>query len=693
MDRINPVRSKALIAIFAAVLCFFAFRLYVLQIYETGGKVDNTTVYTIRTTVKAARGEILDRNGNVLVGNRATYSILINHFVLTGSKDPNGSLLRLVDLCNAMGIDYTDHFPVTRERPFTYTLENYNSTWQGYFQTFLHERGELDSDISAPLLIQTLRKSYDIPAEWTDEQARLVIGLRYELTLRNHTNLPVYIFIDDARDEDLSAILELNTPGLNLEPSTKREYYTPYAAHILGFVGPMDKAQWDYYKTVDGYEMDAEVGQDGLEEAFEEYLHGVDGVRVDEVTKDGTVIRSYYKKEPKAGNNVELTIDINLQSAAEEQLAATITRLQSNEDPDAAGKKAEGGAAVAIDVATGEVLACASYPTYDLDTYFENYTEILNAKHNPLFNRALDAAYPPGSTYKMSMVIAGINNNIINSTETITDQGVFTAYKGFSPKCLAYTRNGGTHGSINAMEALCVSCNYYFYELGNRMSIDTMDATAKSLGLGELTGVELSEKKGYRANPENRALLHTGDDANWYAADRIMASIGQSDNQFTPMQLAVYTSTLANRGTRLKATFLRRVVSPDYRTLLLENKRQVMSTTEISDDAYAAYTQGMRAVVTGTGIHNGTARNVFGNYPIEVCAKTGTAQTGNTNTNTDNGAFVCYAPASAPKIAIAVYGEKVGSGSAMGEVARAVTDIYFGVDEIGDVTVEENQLS
>lgn len=696
MERMKPLRSKALIAIFLAILCFFAYRLYVLQIYETGGVVDNTTTYSVITTVKAARGEILDRNGNVLVGNRATYSMTINHYVLTGSEDPNNSILSLVELCNQLGVEYTDHFPITRERPFTYTLDQYNSSWQRYFQTFLKERGDLDSDISAPLLIQTLRESYDIPETWTDEQARLVIGIRYELTLRNHTNLPVYVFIEDANDNDLSAILELNVPGLRVEPSTVREYYTPYAAHILGFVGSMNATQWEHYKEIDGYAMDTKVGQDGLEEAFEEYLHGVDGERVDEVTKDGTVIRSYYKREPRAGNNVEITIDINLQAAAEEQLATTMQNLRNSEDPKAAGLNAEGAAAVAVDTRTGEVLACASYPTYDLSSYFTNYNEILNADFKPLFNRALDATYPPGSTYKMSMVVASINNHVIGSTDTIVDKGVFSEYadSGFAPKCLVYSRGGGTHGAINAMEALCVSCNYYFYDLANRMSIKTMDETAKGLGLGELTGVEISEKKGYRANEATRKILHTGDSANWYVADRIMAAIGQSDNQFTPMQLAMYTSTLANRGTRMKATFLKRVVSADYRSLLQKNSPTVLSTMEISDEAYNAYFQGMRMVVTqNTGDLLGTARNVFGpNYPVEICAKTGTAQRDNTK-ESDNGAFVCFAPASAPQIAIAVYGEKVGSGSAMGEVAKAITDLYFGVDAIGDVVVEENQLS
>jgi len=690
MERVTHRRAHFLVIILAVLLIFFAFQLYNLQIFQTGGVVDNTTTYTTKTRVKATRGDILDRNGNVLVGNRASYDLVINHYVLTSSDTPNESLLQLVELCQKLGIAYTDHFPITQERPFTYTLDQYNSTWQKYFQIFLRQRGELDSDISAPLLIQALRKSYLIPEEWTDEQARLVIGIRYELTLRNHTNLSNFIFIADADDEDLSAILELHVPGLNVEASTVREYYTDYAAHIIGFVGSMDKDQWEYYKTIDGYEMDAEVGQSGLEKAFERYLHGVDGIRVDEVTKDGTVIRSYYDKVPQSGNNVELTIDINLQMAAEDQLAVTIEELKTNEDEEAPGKDVEGGAVVAMEVGTGDILACASYPTYDLSTYFEDYNSILEAEGNPLYNRALQAAYPPGSTYKVSMVIAGINSHTIDSQYPIVDRGVYRKYDNFSPKCLTYTRTGGTHGSINASQALCVSCNYFFYELGDMIPLSAMDETARALGLGEPTGIELAEITGYRANKETKKLLHPeGDQSGWYAADQVLAAIGQSDNQFTPMQLCVYASTLATRGTRYRATFLNRVVSTDYRSLVLENKPEILSTLEISDDAYLAYTQGMRMAVTEYG---GTANKIFGNYPIEVSAKTGTAQTGIRNTS-DNGAFICYAPSSQPQIAVSVYGEKAGGGSTMGPVAKAIFDIYFEVGEIGHVNVYENQMS
>ena len=693
MERITRMRAGILLAFLALVIFFFGFKLYDLQVIQTGGKVDNTTVYTTLTRVKAARGDILDRNGNKLVSNRASYDLVFNHYVILSSKNPNESILRLVKLCQAQGIEYTDHFPISATRPFRYELENYTSAWQNYFQDFLHERGELDSDITAPLLIRRLRDIYDIPEEWSDEDARLVLGVRYELTLRNSgvAPLPNYIFIEDVTDSALSYILELHVPGLRVEESTIREYHTEYAAHILGYVGAMTPEQWEtIYKDLPNYPLDAMVGQSGFELAYEQHLHGIDGTRVDETTRDGTVVRSWYKVEPQAGNHVEVSIDLSLQMIGEDALAKTIADLKNPDlNPSGDGADAEGAALVAIDVKTGQILVCASYPTYNLSNLREDWDEILNTDYDPLVNRALNAVYPPGSTYKMSMAVAAINAGIITSTSNIYDKGIFTKYEGFSPTCLRYTTNGTTHGDINVMQALKHSCNYFFYELGDKITLNAMDSTAKGFGLGEKTGVELSEKVGHRANAESKALYEEGYNASWVKGDQILAAIGQSHNLFSPMQLCVYASTLANEGNRYSATFLNRVVSSDYRSLVLENLPKLLSTMEISTDALYAYKTGMQMVAHEAG---GTAYNYFRNYPINVCAKTGTAEHGGGKTASDHGAFLCYAPAEDPQIAIVVYGEKAGHGSTLAGVAKAMLDVYFDVDEIGDVVTGENQI-
>ena len=694
MERITRFRAMIMLSLILALILFLGGRLYYLQIIETGGQVDNTTTFTTATLVRAARGSITDRKGNVLVGNRASYDLVLNHYVLTNSEDPNGSLLELVALCRELGIEYTEHFPLTQSAPFQYTLSEQNSSWQRHFQLVLENR-DLDSDITAPLLFRELRDRYGIPAEWSDEDARAVLGLRYELSLRtlSGTGLPNYIFLTDVSNEDLAAISELNIPGMMVEASTVREYYTEYAAHVLGYVGAMSPEQWEYYQTVDkvpdiaDYLMDAEVGQSGFELAFEEYLHCIDGWRYDEFTADGTIINTWYDPAPIAGNNVEVTLDLACQIAGEEEMARVFSELAAGDDD---GHDVQGGAVVAIDVKTGQILACASYPTYDLNTFFEEYDNLLAAEQNPLLNRALTGLYPPGSTYKMSMVIAGIDNGFITAETPIEDEGRWWVNDEFALTCLEWSSSDGrrTHGVLTAAEALKHSCNYFFYQLGSWMDERFTDPIAKGLGLGESTGVELFEYTGYRANAETKAQLYGEDSGYFLEVDRLQSSIGQSDNLFTPLQLCVYTSTLANQGVRYRATFLNRVLSADYKTLVYEQLGEVMSTVKISDDAYKTVVQGMTMVTSESG---GTAYYTFHDYPITVAAKTGTAQTGYTDAS-DNGSFVCFAPADDPQIAIAVYGERAGHGSSVAAVARAILDAYFNIGQGAATTPGENTL-
>lgn len=719
MERISRFRAGMFLGLFAFILLLYSFRLYKLQIIDTKGNTDNTQVYSTITTVRAARGDILDRNGNVLVGNRASYNLVFNHYVTKSNPNCNQALYTLVQKCRELGITYSDHFPVSTSRPFVYTLTDFTTTWQNNFQLFMVDRG-LDSDITAPLLVEKMRSRYDIPTSWSDEDARAVIGFRYEFDLRGITNLPTYTFLEDVTDQQLSAILELNTPGLNVEASTVREYHTKYAAHILGYLGGMNDSQWAEYKD-QGYTMDAKVGQTGFELAFEEYLHGIDGTRYDEVNKDGATTKSKYTKEPVAGNSVETTIDIKIQEVAEKALDSVMAKIkdpEQNTSTAGEGLDAEGAAVIVMECQTGKILACASYPSFNLATMYEDWADIEADPLKPFFNRAFGAEYPPGSSFKMCTLISAMEHRnksgeFIHPYGTrIEDKGVFTKYEGFAPTCLAWTSGhfvhtafDGSPGGIDATDALCYSCNYFFYVLGDLNNEENMSETCKDLGLGVPTGIELVEKTGRLNTAEvKRKIYGSGVNGNFSAGDRILGAIGQGEYRFTPLQLCVYASTLANKGTRMKATFLSRVVSSDYRTLIKENQPEIANRLEMASTTIESYWTGMRKVVTQMG---GTATAYFGGpkdlygegdgvWPLKdevlVYAKTGTAQ--HASLGSDHGAFICFAQkkdAAAPDIAIALYGEKVAHGSWLAPVAEQILLSYYEMDAASEVTAFENQ--
>ena len=692
MERITRGRAIALICIFLVLLCVYSGRMYALQILDAGEVVSNSDTYTSYTTVKASRGDLLDRDGNVLVGNRASYNLVFNNFVLMSSGSANEHLLRLAQLCRDLNIEYVEHFPITWERPYEYIHGEFDSSWYTYFQEYLNYM-EIDSDISAPRLIRDLRKYYRIPDEWSDADARAVLGMRFELALRaDITNLPSYVLIEDVADDQLNAIMELNIPGLDAEVSTVREYKTPYMAHILGAMVQISAEDWPEYKEK-GYSMDAYVGDSGLEKAFEHYLHGTDGQLQRTVDSDGNVISERYTKLPVAGYNVETTLSLPLQMAAEDALGYYIENMRAMANADeggGSGADAEGGAVVVLEVGTGEVLACASYPTYDLSRFREPeyYAQLNSDKLTPMFNRALQAEYPPGSTYKMCTSVAGLENGVIGRYTTIVTKGIYTRYanSGLTPMCLVYSRRKAVHGSIDVTEALSVSCNYFFYEVGDMLTNEQLDSTAKALGLGEPTGVEIYEETGSRANPETKERLYDGVDGLWNPGDQILAAIGQSENRFTPMQMASYVATIANGGNRLACTFLSRVVSADYSKLVEENSPEVLSVVQMSPDTRGAILDGMKKVAD-----TGTAVDYFRGYTlVDVAAKTGTAEHGSGGSN--HGAFACFAPADDPEIVIFVYGEKIGTGGYLANVAKAVMDVYFNRDAASEMITYENRV-
>ena len=698
MGRITRFRTIVFVCLVALLVGAFSLRLYKLQAVEPENGLVAADADSMRymTTVEAARGNILDRNGNVLVSNRASYNLVIINFVLFNSKNPNENLLQLLELCDSLGISYTSHFPVTPEMPYSYNMDAIDSSWQSYFRTFLAYK-DYDLDISAQTLMKNLRAQYRIPSDWTQEQAYKVISIRYELELRSIPGIGMenYMLASDVNAENLAAVMELGVPGVIVETGTVREYHTQYAAHLLGYIGQIYAEEAAEYRDK-GYAMNALVGKAGVEQAFESYLHGSSGTKYTTVASNGEVLEEYFETVPQPGSNVELTIDISLQAVAEKALEDVILNLRENgAGRRHEGKDAEGGAVVVQQVKTGEILASASYPTYNLATVNEDYAELAESEYGPFLNRVLQATYWPGSIYKMVTAIAAVDLGGYSQYYEITDKGIYEYYKeyGYEPRCYVWTSTSTTHGKINMREAIKESCNYYFYEIGrltyNNYMTQTgenpLDVVAKALGLGEPTGVELPEVVGTRANRETKAELYAGDQAIWYGADVIQAAIGQSDNKFTPMQMVCYTSALANNGTRYNATFLSRVISWDYQELIMQHEPTVASELDISDEAIDCYKTGMKLVAS-----QGTAAQYLATYPVSVACKTGTAQWGNMHSGSDHASFVLYAPADDPEIAIAVYVEKGAQGGNLANVCIPIMNAYFSALSSHELALREN---
>ena len=544
-------------------------------------------------------------------------------------------------------------------------------------------------------MMDNLKKIYEVPDDWSDEDVYRLLQVRYELSLRNvDPALPLgnYTLAKDVSAEALAAIMELGIPGVIVETTTVREYKTPYAAHLLGHTGLMN---WDEYSSTYadlGYDMDAVVGKEGVERAFENYLHGTDGLKSTTVSSNGEVLKEEYLTLPQPGSNVELTIDIDLSATAAVALENCILDLQENGvGRNNEGKDADSGAVVVMDVKTGDVLVSESYPSYDLSRYNLDFNALNSDPALPLYNRALLAEYPPGSIYKMVTAIAAMDNANVGPHFEVYDEGKYKKFEAedYVPACHVWTSYGITHGEQNVMQALANSCNYYFYEVGMMVATEDIDYVAMKLGLGERTGIELMENTGTRANAENKAKVYANDleHSFWVEGDRLSASIGQSINEFTPMQMCAYMTALANEGTRYNATLLSRVVSWNYGELLEENQPTVADKLEISEIALQSIKEGMMLAVSDV---DGTAAKFLRDYPIAVCAKTGTAQHG--TGGSDHASFVCYAPADDPQIAISVYVEHGSQGGNLGQVAKAILDAYFSLQSQYETTQDENTI-
>lgn len=696
MDKIiKPWRLAAFILLIFSLTVVFMVSLYRLQIIEGAAYYEQSKNSIVTTnTVVAARGNILDRYGRVLVSNSVCNNLLINAVELFEQPDPNGVILELVQAVKDSGNTYTDTLPITAAAPFEY-VSDMTDLQKTRIDAYL-KANKLPSSTTAVELMAFFRDKFDIDNNYTSEQMRIVAGVRYEVKIRYVINTSDYVFAEDVSIDLITKLMENGVPGFTVQSSYIRDYKTDYAAHLLGYIAMMDEKEIKEYQD-EGYPRNALVGRDGAEKAFEAYLHGVDGTAVVTTTRGGSVISTNYTKEPIPGNHIYLTIDSGLQAAAEISLNKYITETNKQREIDNAALEAQGntkdimdmitgGAVVAINVKTGEPLCIASAPTYNLDTFLQEYATISKDESTPLYNRALNGTYAPGSTFKPVSAIMALNEGFVTTATTIYDKGVYDKYadQGYAPKCWLYPH--GSHGNVNVAEAIKVSCNYYFYTVADNeyFSIEKLSDYAMRFGLGTSTGVELNESTGVMAN---RKFLEEAHDRQWNNGDTLQAAIGQSDSLFTPIQLANYMASIANNGTRYNASMLKSSRSYDYSKSVFERSAVVADTVSVEQSYYDAVHIGLYNVANDP---YGTAFAVFGSYPYKVAAKTGTAQIGESITN--NGVFICYAPYDDPQIAIAVVVEKGNAGSKIAGIARDVLDYYFSFKNSSVSLETENSL-
>ncbi len=708
MHERNRIRRVwALGAVFLAVCLAYIIYLATLELSSEnihGHKQDGTTERTV--VVQAVRGQIYDRNGVPLVTNAYTYNLTVDYSVLpTESSLRNKTILtalHMLEDCGEVNRFCTYNFPLSGYYP-NYTYSEAAGEEDGAIRkTFLsvaennglryeairrlkseehmntaeanafYKEHPLES-ISAERLTRYFIEEYNLLATdesgkrlWGNADVDRLIRILWGMEASGFSRANDYVMAENVTMDTITHEKELGLAGIGFATEATRVYnYPGYASHILGQTGPIYAEEWEYYKDL-GYAMNVLIGKSGCEAAFESYLHGQDGVKVIVEDQNGVIVNEYMKTEAVAGQDIYLTIDIELQMAAEEALAENIRLIRTSYSR----SECRTGAIVAMDPNNGEILALASYPTYDLATYNRDYATLEADEDRPLLNRALLGVYAPGSTFKPGMVAAALSEGIVTADTKLECAGTYTYYQSYQPDCWVHNSASSPikqHGWLDAATALEVSCNCYFYETGRLLGIDRMNRYCTAYGLGRPTGIELGESVGSLAGPEHRNEIHG---LEWQPTDTIAAAIGQSDNAFTPLQLGVYLSTLVNGGNRYAAHLLLRARDFATRTDTYVSAPVVVDSVPLSDAHLSTIFAGMERVISSSNTISYYMRNV----PVTVAGKTGTAQTGSA---TDNGLFVCCAPSRNPEIVIASVIENAGGGSYSAMSAGELLAAYY----------------
>ena len=708
--RVMAAMALAVLAIYLVVL----FNTQVVHHEEYLAKSIQTI--TRMENVEASRGIITDRSGRTLVTNQSTYSLTFDASLLKPGENQNDAILRLVTLCRDQGVAWEDNLPLSLDGAAHFTVDTLTDTQKSRFFSYLRDlkptrellaayvrqhpellkppkEGEtaldpatakdtellkqtnsaaltnsllLNAGVTPAKLFNWMREDMKLSGDYSDSDARLILGVRYELKLRKlGANNNAYVLAQNVDVAFCSLISDGQFQGAKIIRSSARQYATTYAAHILGTVGGISDYTDDLKER--GYRMDDTIGLSGAEAAFEDYLRGADGKRMISVNSDGKVTGEYYSVEPRSGYTVELTVDLKLQQAVEDTLASAVESLNAKD-----GLDSRGAAAAVVKVGTGEILSLASYPTFDLSTWRQDYAELSSDPATPMLNRAASSAYAPGSTLKPATAVAALESGATTPSETLFDTGYW--------KYPSTTWNGGTwcwkhsgHGKVNATTAITNSCNYYFAEMGYRMGLDTLNEYYSALGLGEPTGIEIGEKTGRQATNEGGS-----NQAPW-------AAYGQADQLYTPLQLANYIATLVSGGQHCPAHLLKSVKSYDNSEIIATGDTTPLNTLSISDSTLQAVKKGMYGYTQPGGM----VYSYFKDCIVSAGAKTGTAQLGGGLKN--NGVFVAFAPYDDPEIAVALVLEKADAGAVLATTAVDIINAYFDREDTASI-LPENQL-
>ena len=669
-------------------------QLFNLQVVHGESYREQSNTRLSRTsTIKAARGSILDRSGNELAGVKTENNIEIYKTNIS-NDELNECALNLVNLLNQYQIGYSDTFPISIN-PFNFTISGDDlNNWK--------KKYKVPEEANAEEAFYKFKDKYEINNDNIDE-IRKIISIRYLITTTGYSSTKSITIATNVNKEVVAQVSERNAdfPGVSITTNATRTYLTgSLAAHVIGYTGKIKEEEYNEKK--DTYTIDDIIGKTGVEYIFEKYLKGKNGSKQVEMSVDGTITGESVSENAIAGSDVVLTIDSSLQQVTETSLENCINKIKNGGFSQR--YDAQGGTAVVMNVNTGEVLATASYPTFEPQWFVggisqENWAYLRDDTRHPQINKATQSTYEPGSTFKMVTAIAGLETGAITTKERINDTGVYRKYNS-EWKCWYYTSYHRGHGYQNVTQALQHSCNYFFYETGDRMGIDNLAKYALHFGLGKKTGIELpNEKDGAVASRETYAKLRKNGKIG--PGDVLNAAIGQGDNNFTPMQIAKYISSIANGGTVVKPTIVKSILNSDGTEVSKEeienytNEKVGYQNTDdgitINPESIAVAKEGMRMAASEAG---GTAYNIFKGFNQEVAGKTGSAEAGKDKNGNDlvNAWFVCFAPYDKPEVAVVVMIENGGHGNYAAEVARDVLTQYFGMNQSAE-TVNESMLA